>query len=807
MKTMTTHTLRATLMALFCLVALSAMADATVNVTTTEGGQLQAKVEETGNAASDITSLTVTGPLNGTDIDYLRTSLTAVQDLEMTDARIVDGGSYYANGYSQYCYENRISNNMFYKLTSLVTLKMPSTVTKIDYYACSGCTNLTNVVLPTALEGKIEDYSFYNCRNLTEIAIPEGVTEIGGFCFYGCQALSVITLPSTLTSIGQYAFQNCNALTSIALPASITHLDNGVFYNCTNLQTARLGKSIDYSRDFNYFVGCTSLQELYINYGKVYEYDYDGYIKAYCANCTLYVPEGSESSYAASPFWSQFKEIKTFETGNLLNEAEFALLQQIYTALDGAHWTQPWDLSKRSCSQGKWAGLTLDLGDDSHITAIDLSDMGLEGTLPVALFQFPQVTTLNLSNNGLEGNVNTLLSDEFRNSTITDLRLMDNRLTGDLSQLAKHFPALTRLDVSYNRLSACSENLSLNYSSIDYRMQFVDYKTKQYVASNESPVHDILIGEDFNLTFNSLQTYNGGSPVNPDGNSLNRLYFSSDYLNTFYSEIKWQQDGNAYNLGSDFRAPRGEVLFYSPENISISNGYVPVFLRFDWLDGDVNANGDVDVTDLTLLVNRALTGSVPNGERFNFTCADDNADDVLDVYDAVRCVNHILDFEPSADARQARYVRRAQAEATANSITIADQTLSLATDGAVSAMQFTLSGANEADIHLARRYQSFLTMATRQVGNDVRVVLYNTEGRTLAQGMHNLLSVSEGCELSDAMLSDSEGHRLPAAIGGNTTGIDTVTAEGANAAYDLQGRRSSAQRGIHIINNKKVLKR
>lgn len=804
MKTMTTHTLRATLMALFCLVALSAMADATVNVTTTEGGQLQAKVEATGNAASDVTSLTVTGPLNGTDIKYLRNSLTNVQNLDLTDARIVSGGESFI--YSYTTSDNKITHYMFYQLTSLVTLSMPSSATSIGVHVCDGCTNLTSVILPSSLEGDIRGYAFQNCGKLTNIDIPEGVTDIYEFCFYGCSSLGSVSLPSTLESIDYRAFEECD-IRSITIPASVTSIGSGAFSYCRNLQEARLGAGVNMNTsDFRYFEGCTSLRELYINNGAVYDYSSNHGIRDYCQNCTLYVPEGSESNYAASPFWSQFKEIKTFETGNMLNEAEFALLQQIYTALDGANWTRPWDLSKRSCSQGKWAGLTLDVSEDSHVTAIDLSGMGITGTLPAALFQFPQVTTLTLSHNGIEGNVGTLLPVDFRNSTITDLRLKDNQLTGDLSKLAKHFPALTHLDVSYNRLSACSENLSLNSSSIDYSMQFVDYNTKQYITSSECPVYDILIGQDFNLTFNSLQTYNGGSPITPEGNGLKRLYYNNDYLNTSHGEIEWQQDGNAYNLGRDFHAQRGEVLFYSPANIYFSNLYVPIFLRFDWLDGDVNADLDVNVEDLSLLIYKIMGNNLTSDMRFNYTCADDNDDDVLDVYDAVRCVNHILDFEPSADARQARYVRRAQAEATANSITIADQTLSLATDGAVSAMQFTLSGANEADIHLARRYQSFLTMAMRQVGNDVRVVLYNTEGRTLAQGMHNLLSVSEGCELSDAMLSDSDGHRLPAAIGGNATGIEAVTAEGANAAYDLQGRRSSAQRGIHIINNKKVLK-
>lgn len=802
MKTMTTHTLRATLMALFCLVALSAMADATVNVTTTEGGQLQAKVEATGNTASDITSLTVTGPLNGTDIKYLRNSLTNVQNLDLTDARIVSGGDrYYGSSYSTS--DDQISHYMFSEMTWLVSLKMPSTATEMGVYACQGCTNLTTVELPDALEGGIQEQAFSKCSKLTSIVIPEGVSYIDYMAFYQCSSLESVALPSTLYSIGLRSFESCG-LTSIDIPSSVTSVGSGAFGYNTRLQRAVLGAKVNMNMNaFDLFLRCSSLQELTINCGTVYNY-FNAYISDFCQNCTLYVPEGSESLYAAHPDWSQFKEIKTFETGNMLNKAEFALLQQIYTALDGAHWTRPWDLSKRSCSQGKWAGLTLDVSEDSHVTAIDLTNMGITGTLPAALFQFPQVTTVNIQNNEIEGDLGTILPEDYTNNTITEIRMKGNRLTGDMSIFAQHFtsPQLTTLDFSYNRINRYSQSINVPAYpyTLKYEMQFVDYKTKQPIVTADSPVNDINIGEYFIPTVGPLQSC-------PHEGYLGRLYFvgNDDYIHYDYNQLKWVEQENGFTITNGFSAPRNEILYYAPN--AYFNSYQPIFLRFDWLDGDVNADRNVDVSDLSLVIHHIMNGSVPSGVSFNRSCADDNGDDVIDVYDAVRCVNHILDFEPSADARQARYVRRAQAEATANSISIADQTLSLATDGAVSAMQFTLSGANEADIHLARRYQSFLTMATRQVGNDVRVVLYNTEGRTLAQGMHNLLSVSEGCELSDAMLSDSEGHRLPAAIGGNATGIEAVTAEGANAAYDLQGRRSSAQRGIHIINNKKVLKR
>lgn len=232
MKTMTTHTLRATLMALFCLVALSAMADATVNVTTTEGGQLQAKVEETGNAASDVTSLTVTGPLNGTDIDYLRNSLTSIQNLDLTDASIVSGGKYIANYTTYYTSDNRISEKMFYELTNLTTICLPSTLSGIEERAFSDCTNLISITMPNNFSGTIGEFAFSSCEKLESIQIPEGTESIGTMCFQYCSALEEVYFPSTLSSIGTEAFKYCTSLKSVTLPNSLTRLGGYAFYRC-----------------------------------------------------------------------------------------------------------------------------------------------------------------------------------------------------------------------------------------------------------------------------------------------------------------------------------------------------------------------------------------------------------------------------------------------------------------------------------------------------------------------------------------------------------------------------------------------
>jgi hypothetical protein len=104
---------------------------------------------------SQITNLTLTGNLNGTDIRFIRemggsdyrgyTTQGQLATLNLAGANIVSGGdSYY---YSNYTSNNAISAYMFYNCTKLTGVTLPNSVTSIGEYAFSGCTGLTGVTI------------------------------------------------------------------------------------------------------------------------------------------------------------------------------------------------------------------------------------------------------------------------------------------------------------------------------------------------------------------------------------------------------------------------------------------------------------------------------------------------------------------------------------------------------------------------------------------------------------------------------------------------------------------------------------
>lgn len=75
----------------------------------------------------------------------------------------------------------------------------------------------TELTIPSQLDGYtvtfIGDYAFAECTSLTSITIPDSVTRIYFAAFYSCTSLTSVTIPKSVTSIGDYAFNGCDNLT------------------------------------------------------------------------------------------------------------------------------------------------------------------------------------------------------------------------------------------------------------------------------------------------------------------------------------------------------------------------------------------------------------------------------------------------------------------------------------------------------------------------------------------------------------------------------------------------------------------
>lgn len=107
--------------------------------------------------------------------------------------------------------------------------------TTIGADAFSGCTNLSEVVLPETLK-EIQKNAFANCTGLTKIDLPNSIDTIGNYAF-NKTALSSVVLPNNDNlTVKQQAFGDAD-LHQVTIPNVKCNIEDYAFSNNLNLQT------------------------------------------------------------------------------------------------------------------------------------------------------------------------------------------------------------------------------------------------------------------------------------------------------------------------------------------------------------------------------------------------------------------------------------------------------------------------------------------------------------------------------------------------------------------------------------------
>lgn len=204
-------------------------------VTLTKAGELSKHI--TTAEKYKLTSLTVSGPINGTDVLFLREMAGRDVDgmstdgqlttLDLSDANIVAGGANY------YKVKRGLSTKYYNNAEDDV----------VGFYMFANCGNLTSVKLPKTAK-KIELYAFNNCKALKECMLPEQLTEVGSYAFTST-ALTEINFPSTLNHLNDKSFNKCSNLKTIRFTSSkVPDFDNEPFADCPNIEKVFVPESL-----------------------------------------------------------------------------------------------------------------------------------------------------------------------------------------------------------------------------------------------------------------------------------------------------------------------------------------------------------------------------------------------------------------------------------------------------------------------------------------------------------------------------------------------------------------------------------
>ena len=292
--------------------------------------------------------LTVSGPLNGSDVRTLREMMGCAVEgistdgrlsrLDLTDASIVSGGDAYDG--SHYTNPDVLGVGMFADCLFLEEIKLPYGVIEIEKNAFEGCAELKLFNIPT-LTAKVA--SSAGCVNLTKINVdaynekyashdgclysadfttlywwpegkrqiherfPEQLKRIESYAFQYMQ-LAELPLPSSVSELGIGSFY-ASGLESFTVPAKVVNIPTALFQECHRLKTVWLGKDVGTLSAYC-FDGCP-LEHLYVPVEDFLPLCHE---KAFTAqiyqNCVLHVPVGAGKLYRNKECWRNFVQIK-----------------------------------------------------------------------------------------------------------------------------------------------------------------------------------------------------------------------------------------------------------------------------------------------------------------------------------------------------------------------------------------------------------------------------------------------------------------------------------------------------------------
>ena len=189
--------MRAVMVGIACLFQANAWSADTIHVET--AGTLSSLMETTARQVK------LTGYINGTDIKFLREKISAgkVTKLDLEDVRIVSGGEAYFSTHKTA--NDVVGDSMFYNLSKLIAITLPSTTKDIRKSACQ----LTGI---------------------KEVEVPDGVTHLGGAAFANCSALKTVVIGKKVSHLEQAVFYNSSAITKVyAKPKTPPMLDAYIF--------------------------------------------------------------------------------------------------------------------------------------------------------------------------------------------------------------------------------------------------------------------------------------------------------------------------------------------------------------------------------------------------------------------------------------------------------------------------------------------------------------------------------------------------------------------------------------------------
>ena len=142
----------------------------------------------------------------------------------------------------------------------LRTLNISSTVTAIDFLACTLNPSLREINIPKDSVVELAPYSLRENYALEEVTLPDTMTKIPEGLFQFCTSLKKLDIPNSVTEIGDLAFA-ATGFVEFTIPDTIKKIPEGMFYYARDLQKVNIPNSVTEIGGAA-FAGTTDLTEI-----------------------------------------------------------------------------------------------------------------------------------------------------------------------------------------------------------------------------------------------------------------------------------------------------------------------------------------------------------------------------------------------------------------------------------------------------------------------------------------------------------------------------------------------------------------
>lgn len=233
-----------------------------------------------GSDAYEITSLKVTGDINGADLMFLRKMTGYMPDiippdywkapalegnepikralshdpseymcavLDVSEAHLLaDDTPFFIDEYQGYTYyieyDGEAPAFMFDRCYNLISLALPKEIEFLPRYSVARCPELMDVVFGDNIK-EIQDYAMTENASLISLKVPDGVTKIGVEAISRCSNLEELYLPDSITEFGGFAFCNNTSLEKVHIGKGLKQLGYAMFKWCDGLEEVDLSET------------------------------------------------------------------------------------------------------------------------------------------------------------------------------------------------------------------------------------------------------------------------------------------------------------------------------------------------------------------------------------------------------------------------------------------------------------------------------------------------------------------------------------------------------------------------------------